>query len=87
MSATTTQETQTAHDTPWLLTVAEIALISRKGEQSVRWAIRQGQLTASKPTERGQYLASRAAVAAWLGLPVEDIRSRCSDGSAGQAAA
>lgn len=68
---------------PWLLTVAEVAVITRKSQEAVRWAIRQGRLSASKP-EAGSMVITRQAVANWLGLDLEDIRSRCSEGGAGQ---
>jgi excisionase family DNA binding protein len=66
----------------WLLTTEQVAEITQKSTDAVRWAIRRGHLAASKP-KTGPYLISRAAVADWLGLQVEDIRSRCSTNTPG----
>lgn len=77
---------ETDTDQRWLLNVAQVADITTYKTTTVRAAIRDGKLAAGGDRRRG-YVITRAAVAAWLGLPVEDIRSRCSDNEAGDGAA
>jgi len=74
------KDTQEAIQTPWLLTVAEVAEISRQTDKGIRLAIREGRLVASRqaPERRRAYLVTRQALADWLGIPLEDVRSRCS---------
>jgi hypothetical protein len=79
-------DTLTEADTPWLLTVPQLAAIVHRKETTICNAIRTGALKASD-RKCGPYLITRAAAAAWLGLEASDIRSRCSEGSPGEQAA
>lgn len=71
---------------PWLLTVAQVSEITHRTEAAIRFAIRRGKLRASDP-KAGLTVVSRAAVADWLGLDVEDIRISCSSPFPGDAEA
>lgn len=79
-------DTSTTTELPWLLSVFDVAELTHKQPTTVRKAIRDGRLAASDP-KAGAYVITRGAVAAWLGLDVEDIRNRCSSRIAGESAA
>jgi excisionase family DNA binding protein len=60
---------------PSLLTVDEVAILTRRNRVTITRAIHAGELRASTG---GRYLIPLTAVADWLGLEVDDLRSRCS---------
>ena len=65
-------DTQT--DMKWLLTVFDVAELTHRQPTAIRKAIRAKKLKASDP-KAGPYLVTRQAVADWLGLKLEDVRS------------
>lgn len=68
----TPKKTKTTQ-TPWFLTVPEVATISRETDEGVRFAIKKGKLVATRRAGKRQYLVTKQAVAEWLGVTVEEV--------------
>ena len=67
---------------PPLLLVEEVAAVARVTPASVTRAIRAGELRASKAGM--PYRVPLVAICDWLGLELDDLRSRCTALSIGE---
>ena len=54
---------------PLFYTTREAAHAARKGEETIRRAIRAGKLTAGRTGDLGDFVINPADLLAWLGLP------------------
>lgn len=57
----------------WLLTTEDVSELTGKSTHTIRAAMRDGRLAASNKS--GMWVTTRQAVAEWLGVDVEDVKT------------